>query len=121
MTNFLKLQGRNPCSFFIFGEMAKADLINYCPANVVSRPARKGRSESRIANRDEKLIYRFYYHAVIHNRNFASTVQQLSTEFDIEESVVTDRLKRKKDLMDMVFSRKPTIRQLRKQYPYYAW
>ena len=101
--------------------MAKADLINYCPANSVSKPARKGRSESRIANRDEKLIYRFYFHAVIHNRNFASTVQQLSNEFDIEESVVTDRLKRNKDLMDTVFRRKPTTRQLRKQYPYYAW
>jgi len=115
----LKLQEKKPCSFFIFVQMA-VDLRKYCKTNQY-RSARKGRSESRLANRDEKLILRFYYYAVIRSRKFSDTIHQLSEEFDVAESVVTFRLKFNQETVDKVFADKPSVQYLKKRLPYYAW
>lgn len=100
--------------------MSDVDLRKYCPGNV-ARSTRKGRSESRMANRDEKLVLRFYYHAVIKECKFSNTVQYLSNEFDIDETVIINRLKKVSELVDRVFAQKPTIRSLKKKIPYYSW
>jgi hypothetical protein len=106
--------------FFNFVVMSDVDLRKYCPGNV-ARSTRKGRSESRMANRDEKLAIRFYYYAVIKQLKFSSTLNKLSDEFDIDETVITNRLKKIYNTVDAVFAQKPTIRSLKKRYPYYSW
>ncbi len=96
-----------------------ADLKNYCPAT--HKGTRRGRSESRLQNRDEKMAYRFYYHAEICKLKYSSVLSSLSVEFDIDESVVTVRLKKIADILDRIFKEKPTVRSLRKKFPYYSW
>jgi len=108
-----------PGSFIIFGCMSKSDLKSYCPAT--KKGTRKGRSESRMQIRDEKMAYRFYYHAEICNLNYSIVLSTLSREFDLDESVITNRLKKIEHILGKVFKEKPSIRSLRKKYPYYSW
>jgi hypothetical protein len=99
--------------------MKTRDLKSYCPTT--KRGTRKGRSESRIQSRDEKLAHRFYYHAEVCGHKYNAVLAMLSSEFDIDETVVTARLKMIAPVLDKVFNEKPGVRILRKKYPYYSW
>lgn len=99
--------------------MDKVDLRKYFQQP--HRTTKKGPSESRMSNRDEKLVLRFYYYAVIKQCKFSNTVQYLSDEFDIDETVIINRLKKISGLVDRVFAQKPSIRILKKKIPYYSW
>jgi len=99
--------------------MNSRDLKQYC--TTIKRSARKGRSEARISRRDEKLAARFYYYAEILKLNYSSIMSKLSEEFDIDETVVSARLKEKQIVLDKLFKDKPSVRLLRRQYPFYCW
>lgn len=104
---------------FYFCFMNSRDLKQYC--STIKRSARKGRSEARISRRDEKIVARFYYYAEILKLNYSTILSKLSEEFDIDETVVSVRLKERQAVLDKFFKDKPTVRLLRRQYPFYAW
>lgn len=99
--------------------MTNADLRKYCVDP--SRSTRKGRSESRIFSRDIKIAYRFYYHSEILRRVYAVVISALSEEFDVDQRVVTDRLKERQTELDRIYKEKPSVLLLRKRYPYFTW
>lgn len=101
--------------------MEKVDLRKYCQDTYLG-PLKKGRSESRISRRDEKLAARFYYYSEIRKiNNYSKILSQLSEEFDIDEGVVSYRMKKRADLLDKIYSEKPSIHLLRAKYPYFSW
>jgi hypothetical protein len=100
-------------------ENDKVDLRKYCHEPI--RPMRKGRSESRISLRDEKLITRFYYYAEIGKLNYSNILSKLSEEFDIDENVVRARIKKRTDILDKLYVEKPSVHCLRRKYSYFNW
>jgi hypothetical protein len=100
--------------------MGEKDLRGYCGGNT-ARASRRGRSELRMACRDEKMVFRFYYYAVIKQCTYGQTIRNLSNEFDIVETVITARLKKISGKVDEVFDQKPTLKYLRDKFPYYTW
>jgi hypothetical protein len=99
--------------------MEKVDLRKYC--HETFHPMRKGRSESRLLLRDEKLVTRFYFYAEIGRLNYSNILSKLSEEFDIDEDVVRVRIKKRTDLLDKLYHDKPSVNTLRKRFPYYTW
>lgn len=99
--------------------MDKVDLQKYCINT--ERGTRKGRSESRILRRDEKIISRFYYYAEIQKLNYGTVISKLSEEFDVDERIIISRLKERSKILDQIYAEKPATSTLRKKFPYYSW
>lgn len=99
--------------------MDKVDLQKYCTNT--ERGTRKGRSESRILRRDEKIISRFYFYAEIQRFNYGTVISKLSEEFDVDERIIISRLKERSKILDQIYAEKPTNSTLRKKFPYYSW
>lgn len=81
---------------------------------------RKGPNSSRVASRDRKLAYRFYYYAALKNLGYNVLLDNLSKEFDIAERVVLQRLK-DNPITGLLFEQKPTVEEIREEYPYFNW
>jgi hypothetical protein len=97
------------------------DLRKYCREPKLG-PVRKGRSESRISHRDEKMACRFYYHAELKKvHNYSKLLSLLAEEFDIDECVVSVRMRKRSDLLDALYKDKPGVAVLRRRFPYYSW
>ena len=99
--------------------MNPADIRSYCSQSL--RSSRKGPSESRMATRDKKIAYRFYYHAEHCKMNYSEALLHLSDEFDIDERVIIRRLRQISEILDQLFAEKPTLQVLKKMYSYYSW
>jgi hypothetical protein len=99
--------------------MNVADLKSYC--KTTGKGSRKGRSNTRICSRDEKLAYRFFYHSEILRENYHNVLAALEQEFDIDQSVITVRLKLNGDVLDRIFKEQPAVKLLQKKYPYFSW
>jgi hypothetical protein len=67
------------------------------------------------------MMARFYYYSEIKKLKYNIILSKLSDEFDIDETVVRTRMKKGADIIDKVYVEKPTIRTLRKKYPYFSF
>jgi hypothetical protein len=81
----------------------------------------KGRSKALLNRRDNKLVARFYYYAIIRKLNYRDTIAALVQEFDICDRVVLDRLRHNQSFVDELFAHKPSVTELRKRFPYLRW
>ena len=91
------------------------------PSAVVVEAPRKGQRNVHIDKRDEALACRYYYHAQILRRRYDDCLQHLELEFFITPSVIIQRLNDKQSLLKELVSKKTTVAELKKQYPYYVW
>lgn len=99
--------------------MEPVDLRKYTQHSL--KEVRKGRSESRLAARDEKIASRFYYYSEIMGLTYTTLMSKLSDEFDIDENVVRVRLKKRFDILDRLYADKPSKSALKQKYPYFVW
>ncbi|MEJ5316770.1 hypothetical protein [Tenuifilum osseticum] len=96
-------------------------LQKYFSSKQNTRTGQKGRNPDLLQRRDQKLAYRFYYHAQLRGLSYSDTLKVLSEEFDLCERVVVDRLRANQQLVDELFASRPTATRLRRAYPFYTW
>ena len=81
----------------------------------------RGRSVTLIERRDRKLIFRYYFYTQMKRLNFEQTIVQLTVEFDIAERTITDRLQKYNEFIAKIMRQKPSVIELKKEYPYFSW
>ena len=81
----------------------------------------KGRSQERIAYRNQKLAARFYFYSNILGLKYDHLIQYLEKEFDLTEPRLYDLISEiSQDIVNLENNR-VTVKQLKKVYPFMSW
>ncbi|WP_157960876.1 hypothetical protein [Nubsella zeaxanthinifaciens] len=91
------------------------------PSSVKANPNNKGRRNVLMYSRDEKLCYRYYFHAEIKRTRYDDCLLALENEFDLTAGVVMQRLEQNTALLKDIISRKPTVKELAAKFPYFVF
>lgn len=93
-----------------------------------SIPDRSGSEQAKrnsySEERDEAMVYRFYFHAELERRRYDDCLVALRTLFYLTEEYIVKVLGKDKNhrlLKSLVNELKPSPDQLRKRYPFYNW
>jgi hypothetical protein len=81
----------------------------------------KGRSKELISKRDTRLLYRYYYYAQIHRKQYGDIITLLSDQFDLSEMRVIVCLSDKHLDLKRIFTEKPSLKFLKDAYPWLSW
>lgn len=92
------------------------------PMATVAKQGR-GRNIDLVARRNEKIAYRYYYHAYLQKKHSWEVIlRELHLEFDLSEAtlarIITVCLA---DPIRLIFKDKPEAKQLKQQFPYFQW
>lgn len=85
------------------------------------QPSKRGRNENLIAERNECLIYRYYYYSKIHRLRYADMIEKMQKEFYLSERTVADIIQVNSELVSRIFSGKPEVKTLIIKYNYLNW
>lgn len=81
----------------------------------------KGRSVLLVENRNTLLCYRYFYYAYHKQYTYPKALKQLEGEFFIAETTIINRLTEKQSDLKQIFTDKPPISDLKKQYDWLVW
>jgi hypothetical protein len=99
-------------------------LFNELVSPILESPKQTGigRNPQLIHQRDERMLYRYYFYTQILRKNYQDTIALLSLQFDLSELRVIvciqlhhDRLKK------IAQEEKPCLKLLQKKYPWLNW
>jgi hypothetical protein len=82
---------------------------------------RRGRSEVFIANRNECLLYRYYYYAKIKRFRLEHVLEAVSKEFFISDRTITNIIEAHSELRKKVFKEKLDVKELEKKFDFLKW
>lgn len=83
---------------------------------------KKGRDQELLAARNKKIVLRYYYYAKLKKIQYDEILKSLKTEFDISNKTISNVLfVDNYNEVSNVMQSKPTIKQLKKELPYFAW
>lgn len=74
-----------------------------------------------IRQRNEKLFYRYYYYSKLLKYSYDVTLLQLTNEFDLTESSLTQYIERNTDMLKKIADEKLSRRQLKCKFPHFDW
>ncbi len=81
----------------------------------------KGRSGDLLKVRNEKLLYRFYYHSRILTYKYERVLFELSNEFDLSECTIMQLIEKNTERIREIGDEQPTRERLKKKYPFFSW
>lgn len=89
-------------------------------------PVVEKRQENRPRNfylpeRNEAVVYRFYYHATIHNLKYEKCLEMLEGEFYITTSRLIKVLTDSDGMLNRVIHESPNVKELESKFPHFAW
>ena len=103
----------------LYSSLFEEDQTN---TSTLPKPERKGRSEILIAQRNELLVYRYYYHAKIQEKKYMKALTTLEKELFLSTRTITDILsEHNAQLQELVRTKKPTVKELRELFPMMVW
>lgn len=91
------------------------------PPVVANVHKRFGRSLEKIAKRDAFLIHRMYFKTKIERKLYPLVLNELAEEVYLSEVQVQKILWAKADDIIRLKTLKPSVSELRKQYPHVVW
>jgi hypothetical protein len=81
----------------------------------------KGRNSKLAKNRDECIMYRYYYYAKIQRLRYDDVHKILSKEFFYAERTISNVIIKNHDQLKNIFNDKPSINKLKEKYPFLTW
>lgn len=90
----------------------------FMPANESEKANKKG---SLTDERDECILYRYYFYCQIKEIRFDVALTYLEKEFFISASTITNRLTVKGELLKEIITAKNKPQTLKKKYPQFNW
>lgn len=89
-------------------------------------PVLERKNENRPRNyfqpeRNEAVVYRFYFYATIHNLKYEQCLEQLEQEFYLTSSRIIKVLTDSNSMLNRVQHEAPTIKQLEQKFPHLVW
>jgi hypothetical protein len=82
---------------------------------------KRGRNDVFITNRDDRMIFRYYYYAKILQLQYPIILANLSAEFDLSELRIIVILNDKHKQLKEVFTQQPTPKELKLKYTWLDW
>ena len=86
-----------------------------------TRSGEKSQRNAFIEERDRALAYRFYYHGALCRKPFEKCLHDMSIEFYLAPSTITNRLSLVDHILKELKAKKAESADLRKVMPYYNW
>lgn len=95
-------------------------------ANIFIDTAVKSAPKQRPRNfyqpeRNEALAHRYYFHIEINRMRFDDCIKQLEMEFHITTPRIIAVLNQCTNEIKRLHELKPSVKELEKKYPWYAW
>jgi hypothetical protein len=81
----------------------------------------KGRSPVLLENRNNKLLYRYYYYTRLLQYSFNKVIEMLVYEFDLSRITITELVQDRASQLRQIADSQPTIKELEKMFPSYNW
>jgi hypothetical protein len=88
---------------------------------LLNKPSRRGRNEILIENRNECLLYRYYYYAKIKRLRYEDVLEVVSKEFFISTRTITNILMEESEYQKKVFKEKLDVKELEKKFDFLKW
>lgn len=82
---------------------------------------KRGRSEALIINRNQCLIYRYYYYSKIKRWRYEDVMNELSKEFFLNTRTILNHMEDQAELVKTIFKEKPLIKELEKKFNFLNW
>lgn len=81
----------------------------------------KGRNESLDAQRNELLLYRYYYYGTFTGLRYSIAIQNLRNEFFLTERRIQDIMQEQAVLMRKIREQAPGLNELKAKWPHLVW
>lgn len=81
----------------------------------------KGRSASFIEIRNDLLLHRYYYYGQFTEKRFEVITAHLEQEFHLSSRTIQDIITASLHQIKKIKATAPTIKQLRKEFPWMVW
>lgn len=81
----------------------------------------KGRSADLIADRNEHMMYRYYFYTRIKGFQYLSALTAISEQFYLSVSTIIYQLKINSDRLHEIMKEGATPRDLQKKFPWFNW
>jgi hypothetical protein len=88
---------------------------------VKKQMGKKGRCGELIANRNNKIICRYYYYARLLQLRTDKVFEHLQQEFDLTERTLFDIVSSRQGEISKMFREETSLKDISKKYPYYNW
>lgn len=96
-------------------------LFNDFDKSVVEKENAKGRSKYLIKKRNAALIHRYYFHTSFFNNRYETIITKLTEEFFLSPITIPEILSDNYDALSHIKKEKPSISQLKENYPHFNW
>jgi hypothetical protein len=80
-----------------------------------------GRNASLVEQRNELLMYRYYYYGAHSGKRWEAVIKALSKEFYLAECTVAKIIGNNPDLGRRILNEKPTLTKLKRKYRFFNW
>lgn len=87
----------------------------------VNKEAKQRPRNYFMPERNDLLVHRYYFYVHYRNFRFDKCLNILQTEIYITEQTITNVLTVCSEILDDVFKRKPSIKELEKKFPHFHW
>lgn len=91
------------------------------PRQAKKAAGRKGRSDALIHQRNELMMYRYYYYIKICRYQYMQALQQLEQEFFIKIFTIISILQRNDGKLSRIMHEKASVDKLQSRYPWLSW
>lgn len=81
----------------------------------------RGRDAELSARRNDKLLHRYYYYAIVLRVRIDVLWEKLEWEFDIAQFTCQNIVRDNADKLRQMRNTPPTLEQLKDKYPYWVW
>lgn len=87
----------------------------------IVKKAKRGRDLELVERRNKMLFYRYYYYSKIHKLTYVDVLDKIETEFYLSGRTISDLLQVNSGALKQIFSEKPDLKYLNKEYSFFNW
>lgn len=97
------------------------NLMNESRNDLKEKYAKRGRNKDLVANRNECLLYRYYYYSKLQKLRYDEVLELMGREFFLANRSITDIIMSKSESLKIVFKEKLSIQELEKKFNFLNW
>lgn len=97
------------------------NLFNEEVEQNTSETKQRGRDRDLIAQRNEKLLYRYFFYGYYTDKRNSAVLKQLSLEFDLTEERISRLMSELFDDLQELRQKPPSIKKMAEKYDFFNW
>lgn len=96
-------------------------LMNESRNDLKEKHGKRGRNKNFLANRNECLLYRYYYYSKLKKLRYDEVLELVSRDFFLANRSIRDITTAESESLKIVFKEKLSIKELEKKFTFLNW